>query len=301
MTDTRISVVIPAYKAIGTIDAAIDSVLAQTVPPHEIIVVDDGSPDDTAAHVARRHPGVRLVRQANAGCGMARNAGAAVATGDWLAFLDADDAWLPGKLARQVPETAPPDVAVVACRSLGQREPAFLAQPRFDDLWRRNQLIVSSSLVRRAAFEQVGGFWERRACEDYHLWLRLAGLGWRLVNCPEELMVYAPSALSLSRQIESFAEAEFACLTDVATQFNIPAARLGPRLAACCLRHSRGALHHRQMGTARRLALRSLRHAVSMPQLAALMLACTPTALLDARRRLISAMRSASRGTRVLP
>lgn len=295
MTDIRISVVIPAFRALGTIDQAIQSVLAQTVPPHEIIVVDDGSPDETAAHVADRYPGVRLLRQANAGCGMARNAGAAIATGDWLAFLDADDAWLPTKLERQIPETVAPTVGVVACRSVGQLEPAFLPSPGFEALWQRNQVIVSSALVRRTAFEQAGGFWKLRACEDYHLWLRLVGHGWTIVNCPEELMVYAPSALSLSRQIESFAEAEFTCLGDVAEKLGIPRDRLWPRLASCCLRHSRGAVHHRQMKTARRLAMRSLCYAVSAPQLATLLLACTPVALLDARRRVLGALAPASR------
>ena len=299
MAEPRISVVIPAYKAIGTIDAAIRSVLAQTVPPHEIIVVDDGSPDETAAHVARNYPSIRLLRQANAGCGMARNTGAAVAEGDWLAFLDADDIWLPRKLERQIPETADDKVAVVACRSLGQKAPPFLASPAFEDFWQRNQIVVSSCLVRRAAFEQLGGFWSRRACEDYHLWLRLTGQGWRIVNCAEELAVYAPSALSLSRQIESFAEAEFACLGDVAEQLGIPPDRVRPRLATCCLRHCHGAIHHRQMRTARRLALRSLRHEVSMRQIAALLVACTPATLLDARRWILEATRPAQPGIAV--
>lgn len=289
MAEPGISVVIPAYRAIDTIDVAIRSVLAQTVPPAEIIVVDDGSPDATAEHVARHYPSVRLVRQANAGCGMARNAGARVASGDWLAFLDADDAWLPGKLERQIPETRAADIAVVACRCAGQREPPFLPSPGFDDLWERNQLVVSSSLVRRAAFEEAGGFWSRRACEDYHLWLRLTAMGWKVANCPEELVVYAPSSLSLSRQIESFAEAELACLRDVAERVGIAPDRLARRLSRCCVGHSRGALHHRQMRTARSLAFRSLRHGVSVPQVAALLLACVPAAVLDARRRVVAA------------
>lgn len=297
MAEPRISVVIPAFRAIGTIDAAIRSVLAQTVAPAEIIVVDDGSPDETAAHVEQAYPHVRLVRQANAGCGMARNAGAAAATGDWLAFLDADDAWLPGKLERQVPETRTAGVGVIACRCVGQSEPPFLAAPGFEDLWQRNQIVVSSSLVRRAAFEQAGGFWSRRACEDYHLWLRLAGQGWKIVNCPEELVVYAPSVMSLSRQIESFAEAESACLQDAAGLFGIPAVRLRQRLITSCLQHGHGAIHHRQMRTARRLALRSLGYGVSMPQLMALALACVPASLLDARRRVVDAMRPAADGS----
>ena len=287
MAESRVSVVIPAFNALGTIDRAIRSALAQTLPPHEVIVVDDGSPDDTAAHVARHYPeSVRLLRQENAGPGIARNTGAAAATGEWLAFLDADDAWLPTKLERQMRETVAPRVGVVACRCVGQRQPAFLAAPDFDDLWESNRIAMSSSLVRRAAFEQAGGLWNR-LCEDYHLWLRLTGLGWTIVNCPEELVIYAPSPLSLSRRIERFAEDEIDCLRDVAEQFALPRERVMPRLAASCLRHSRGAVHYRQMTTARRLAVRSLRYAVSVPQLATLLLAFTPAVLLDARRRML--------------
>ncbi len=284
MADPRVSVVIPAFNALGTIDRAVRSALAQTFPPHEVIVVDDGSPDDTAAHIAQHYPSVRLLRKENAGPGIARNAGAAIATGEWLAFLDADDAWLPGKLERQVRETIGPRVGVVACRCVGQRRPAFIAAPGFDELWENNRIAMSSSLVRRAAFDQAGGLWDR-LCEDYHLWLRLTGLGWTIANCPEELVIYAPTALSLSRRIERFAEDEIDCLRDVAEQFDLPRERLLPRLAASCLRHSRGAVHYRQMPTARRLALRSLRYAVSVPQLTTLLLAFTPAALLDARRR----------------
>ena len=103
-----VSVVIPAYNAAATIAAAIESVLAQTRLPEEIIVVDDGSNDETSAVVERFGPIVRLLRQANAGCGQARNSGAREARGTWLAFLDADDLWLPTKLERQLPETGRP-------------------------------------------------------------------------------------------------------------------------------------------------------------------------------------------------
>lgn len=287
MADPRISVVIPAFRARATIDEAIGSVLAQTVPPAEIIVVDDGCPDGTGDHVAASWPGVRLLRQANAGCGMARNTGAAAACGDWLAFLDADDAWLPGKLERQLRETAPSDVAVIACRAVGQKEPPFLRKPDFDAFWDGNRIVVSSSLVRRAAFEEAGAFWSRRACEDYHLWMRLTGSGWTIVNCPEELVVYAPTMMSLSRQIESFAAAELACLTDIAERFGLPPGRVQRRLAACCLGHSRGAIHHRQMKAARHLALSSFRAGVSLPRVTTLLAAFTPVPILDARRRML--------------
>ncbi len=87
----RFSIIIPAFNAAATLARAIDSVLSQTWPAHEIIVVDDGSSDDTASIVSGYGDRVRLIRQANSGVSTARNAGAVAATGDWLAFLDADD------------------------------------------------------------------------------------------------------------------------------------------------------------------------------------------------------------------
>ena len=92
-----ISVVIPAYQEARRIGAAIESVLAQTLQPLEIIVVDDGSTDDTAA-IADRY-GARVLQQRNAGISAARNRGIDEAAGEWIALLDADDAWLPERLA----------------------------------------------------------------------------------------------------------------------------------------------------------------------------------------------------------
>lgn len=98
MNQPRFSAIIPAYNAAACIARAIDSVLAQTWPAHEIIVVDDGSSDATA-EIARRHGDrVRCFRQDNAGVSAARNAGAKVASGDWLVFLDADDWYYPDRL-----------------------------------------------------------------------------------------------------------------------------------------------------------------------------------------------------------
>lgn len=93
----RFSVVIPAFNAAATLARAIESVRAQTWPAHEILVVDDGSTDATA-EVAAGFDGVRLMRQPNRGVSVARNAGAAAAAGDWLAFLDADDWYAPDRL-----------------------------------------------------------------------------------------------------------------------------------------------------------------------------------------------------------
>jgi glycosyltransferase involved in cell wall biosynthesis len=99
----RVSVVIPAHRSAATIRRAVDSVLAQTHAASEVIVVDDGSPDDLASVVENAYGRkVILVRKPNGGAASARNAGIARATGDCIAFLDADDHWQPGKLARQL-------------------------------------------------------------------------------------------------------------------------------------------------------------------------------------------------------
>lgn len=98
MSTPRFSVIIPAYNAEAFLARAIESVLAQTWPAHEILVVDDGSTDATAEVVAKFGDRVRYLRQDNAGVSAARNAGAQAASGDWLAFLDADDWYYPDRL-----------------------------------------------------------------------------------------------------------------------------------------------------------------------------------------------------------
>jgi len=97
-----VSVVIPVHNGALFVGEALDSVFAQTYRPLDVIVVDDGSDDDTTAVVERYGPRARLIRQTRAGPAEARNTGVAAATGAYLAFLDADDLWPPGKLAAQV-------------------------------------------------------------------------------------------------------------------------------------------------------------------------------------------------------
>jgi glycosyltransferase involved in cell wall biosynthesis len=97
----KISAVIPAYNCEAHIARAIDSVLNQTHPADEIIIVDDGSSDDTVQAVRSYGDKVTLIQQENAGASAARNTGIEAATGNWIAFLDADDEWLPDMLQRQ--------------------------------------------------------------------------------------------------------------------------------------------------------------------------------------------------------
>src|SRR5689334_21096641 len=103
--EQTISVVVPAYNAARTLPATAASIRAQTLQPLEVIVVDDGSADDTVAVAhALGLPGLRVVSQANAGHAAARNTGVAEARGRYVAFVDADDLWLPDKLALHLAE-----------------------------------------------------------------------------------------------------------------------------------------------------------------------------------------------------
>ncbi len=90
-TDATVSVVIPTFNRARVISRALESVFLQTRPPDEILLVDDGSTDDTAAQVRAEFPGVRLIEQENRGVSAARNAGIRAATGTWIALLDSDD------------------------------------------------------------------------------------------------------------------------------------------------------------------------------------------------------------------
>jgi glycosyltransferase involved in cell wall biosynthesis len=195
---TRVSIVVPAYNVAPYLADAIDSVLAQTHAAHEIIVVDDGSPDASADIASRYGARVRLIRQRNRGIGAARNRGAAAATGDWLVFLDGDDVLEPDALAKQLdvayrnPESVLVagdgeqfnDEGVVAPSIIGGPLAARLAlsgpgelSGRFHlDLIAHNAFTTTGqAMVARAAFESVGGFLQRREwSEDWDMWLRLS-------------------------------------------------------------------------------------------------------------------------------
>jgi glycosyltransferase involved in cell wall biosynthesis len=196
MHEPIVSVVIPCYNAEPYIAATIRSVLAQDVPGIEVIVVDDGSKDRSLELVREQFPQVRAVAQANQGVAAARNHGLSLARGEWVAFVDADDIWLPGKLQAQLDEMA----AVEGCRmsyTAWQVWPSLAAEPDpgyLDQLaavaddsarwrgasgWIYPQLLLdcvvwtSTVLARRSLFEEIGGFdTTLRIGEDYDLWLR---------------------------------------------------------------------------------------------------------------------------------
>jgi glycosyltransferase involved in cell wall biosynthesis len=187
-----VSVIIPAYNGGQRVERAIASVLNQTLPVHEVIVVDDGSTDDTVEVVSRFGAPVRVVSKTNGGPASARNLGASLACGEWLAMLDADDWWFPRKNEIQLAHAAADNIGLSHCR-LDHRIERPPHELTFDDLWERNWIGNSSVLIRRAVFETLGGFVEERrliSVEDYNLWLRVSAASWRVVTCPHILVHY---------------------------------------------------------------------------------------------------------------
>ena len=205
----RISVVIPTYNAAATVAEAVRSVLAQTRPADEVIVVDDGSTDGTAATLAAFGPPVRVIRQANGGVSSARNRGVAAATGDVIAFLDADDFWHPRKLELQLPALlADPTLGLLGTGTFSWPGglPAVagpLAPVRrvpLAELVVRNAFTASSVVARADALREAGGFDPRQqGTEDYDLWLRVAQHA-GVANLPAALTGYrVATAGSLSK------------------------------------------------------------------------------------------------------
>ncbi|MEW6582696.1 MAG: glycosyltransferase family 2 protein [Actinomycetota bacterium] len=195
----RISAVIPTYNRAALVVRAVRSVLAQTRPPDEVIVVDDGSTDDTAARLAGLGDDrVRVVSQTNAGAAAARNRGVAEATGDWVAFLDSDDLWVPGHL--EALDGAIRATAGVADLYFGDTGMAAGAGGEPSSFWREagfaprapvelvadaapwvtlplQPTMLQASAVSRRAFLDAGGFWtDLPMREDTHLFLVL-GIG----------------------------------------------------------------------------------------------------------------------------
>jgi glycosyltransferase involved in cell wall biosynthesis len=184
-----VSVVITAYEHAQYIREAVNSVVAQTLKPLEIIVIDDGSPDDTGAVLEPliRAGAIRYLRQENRGQAAARNRGAALASGRYLAFLDDDDAWLPDALEWRVAELeADPGLTVVFgdCVDFdaptqngasGATHPASARRVEWLNLFSACPMVSpGQAVIRRDAFEAAGGFdtsiW---GADDWDLWFRM--------------------------------------------------------------------------------------------------------------------------------
>ena len=182
----RVSVVIPTYNRADFVREAIASVLRQDYPAIELIVVDDGSCDGTAAVVSGFGPDVQYLWQENRGVSAARNRGVAASTGDLITFLDSDDLWLPRKVSAQVAYfEAQTEAEAQACHTdeIWMRRGVRVNERRIHRKqggWQflaslpRCLISPSAVMMRRTLWDRLGGFDESLpACEDYDLWLRL--------------------------------------------------------------------------------------------------------------------------------
>ncbi|MBN8765002.1 MAG: glycosyltransferase family 2 protein [Thiobacillus sp.] len=251
----RFSVVIPAFDAAATLARAIESVRAQSWPAHEIIVVDDGSTDATAAVARRFGEAVRLIEQPNRGVAAARNAGAAAATGDWLAFLDADDWYAPDRIERHAAWIA--GDATLDCltgdyeyrdtdgkllgTSMAQHESGRLMQAKAAGAMRvvmdapaEVAAFVADHFgdthtlsVPRARFIELGGYPAGfKVCEDVHFLARLVANSRRIGVICESLGVYVIHGGSATRRDPVAAQREnvrtLSDLTRLAERFPAP-------------------------------------------------------------------------------
>jgi glycosyltransferase involved in cell wall biosynthesis len=216
MPPPAFSVVMPAYNAASTIDAAIESVLSQTRPDFELLIVDDGSTDNTAARAQSRlrDDRLRLLSQPNRGKSSARNAGVQAARGALVSFLDSDDLWLPQYLEVMAATLGANPTAAVAytdawllddesrriARSSAMspwHPPTVPSEPGsfLRALLRFGNFVFGGATVRRSTLGEVGGFRvELDGAEDFELWLRIAANGYRLVRCPTKLAIYRRSS-----------------------------------------------------------------------------------------------------------
>ena len=181
---TMISVIVPTYNRVHQLPRALDSILCQSCSPKEIIVVDDGSTDETSALMTSEYPEIVFIQQQNVGVSSARNVGIKRASGDWIAFLDSDDEWLPEKLEIQM-------------KALYENSGKKICHT--NEIWIRNGKRVnpkkkhekfggwifqkclplccispSSVIIHKSIFKEIGLFdYSLPVCEDYDLWLRI--------------------------------------------------------------------------------------------------------------------------------
>ncbi|HEY8290082.1 MAG TPA: glycosyltransferase family A protein, partial [Acetobacteraceae bacterium] len=287
-----VSVIIPAYNAATHIKRAVDSALAQTHPPLEILVVDDGSKDRTAEVVAALPAPVRLIRKPNGGPATARNLGASQASGDWLALLDADDWWFPDKLKSQLAFGVDAGVGMVHCLP-DHRNDQVPDRLTFAHLWARNWIINSSVLIRRTAFDALGGFNEAKeliSVEDYNLWIRAAASAWRIVTCPEVLVHYT-RGIGISSNSERFMRASLFNVDDIGRRLNLPEPMVRRKRTEIVFDFGRKALFERDLPTARQLLGQTFKDSRTVRHGAHLLVSMIPEPVLDIRRTVVRHLR----------
>jgi glycosyltransferase involved in cell wall biosynthesis len=218
-----VSVIIPTYKRGSLIAETLDSVIAQTYPYYELIIVDDASPDNTADWIEEHYPRFQLIRLTrNLGNGGARNAGLQHARGEYIAFLDHDDRWEPDYLETQIKTfQAHPDAVLCYCdywEIEENKNPVFKnLKPKeiyadFTYYLLRWNIIdsLSLSVISKEALGKTGPFNESlRICNDMELYLRLSTLG-RIVHIPRPLVYKSIHSQNLSKNYRLWAKDELA-------------------------------------------------------------------------------------------
>jgi glycosyltransferase involved in cell wall biosynthesis len=192
METPKISVVIPTFNSQDFVERSLGSVLAQTLPPKEVIVIDDGSQDKTSDVIqgfskkfAERGIAFKFLKNNHVGPGFTRNAGISAAEGEWIAFLDSDDSWEPQKLEACAEVIQKNDTNTVThweqyrkldgSTSLLKHARYNLTQNLSKQIYQRNQLSTSAMICKRDLLQKVGGFdGKLPVSQDYDLWLRLS-------------------------------------------------------------------------------------------------------------------------------
>jgi glycosyltransferase involved in cell wall biosynthesis len=210
----QVSVIIPAHNAGAFVGQAVSFALGSLGVTLEVIVIDDESTDDTWEVLERFGDAIRKVRQPKGGPYKARNLGARLARGEWLAFLDADDEWTPDKLTKQL-ALADEHVGLIYTdrNNFGdlsrvkerQSDSVTLYEGDvFEPLLLGNFITLSSVLLRKNWFERLGGFSEdRQGVQDWDLWLRYSALGGIVRLCPETLTRYRLHTGQMSNDIQA--------------------------------------------------------------------------------------------------
>src|SRR3990167_7616253 len=205
-----ISVGIPCYNQAQYLTEAIESVLAQTLKPHEIIVCNDGSPDETR-YVAMQYPEVKYIEQVNKGLASARNTILMNSTGDYLLFLDADDKMLENCL-KVVSDTIVnnPDADIISpsFKEFGVRnnEIILMPNPTIEDFKTANRIGYFSA-IRKTKLLEIGGYNPKMiwVWEDYDLWFDLLKRGAKIVTIPEVLVLYRTKERSMINEANEHA------------------------------------------------------------------------------------------------
>ena len=180
----NIAVIIPTYNRYELLKRAVESVLAQTYPPYEIIVIDDGSTDQTQ-EIQQDFPNIKYLYQENRGVSSARNLGIINAECEWIAFLDSDDVWHEDKLQEQVKfHEENPEILMSYTDELWIRDGVSVKIPKkfskhggniFEKCLSHCIIAPSSTIIHKELLKRVGSFDEDlEVCEDYDLWLRVA-------------------------------------------------------------------------------------------------------------------------------